>query len=235
MSYQKNDERILFEASLALISLKEKFKQEKIYQRALERSTFQMLYGNIHLMNQNMVYGQELVEMKNVQRSNEQIKVISGLKKDSAQEINDKKVETTNKSINESDNTKTGEEDKKINDFKRVSLGELKEFLHAKPRPPWSSRLESFYRYNPKLIVGWKTGFADTFMHSNLKDKSHKVIISKDLFTEFANLTKIADTKQAFLRVYKSSQRGVEEFFKKIGFVKIANYSREKVVFAYKK
>ncbi|KAJ6234926.1 hypothetical protein M0813_28903 [Anaeramoeba flamelloides] len=234
MTCQKQDEQLLFEASLALISLKEKYKREKIYQRALERSAFQSIHSNTHLVIPNMIYRQELVQMKNIQRSSQQNREISNLKKDNVQEIQDKKVLTISKSTSDEDNNKTGEECKKIQNIKRVSLQELKEFLHVKPRPPWSSRLESFYRYDPKLIVGWKTGFADTIMHSKLKDKTHKVIISKELFTLFADLTKIADTKPAFLRVYKSSQRGVEEFFKKIGFVKIANYSREKVVFANK-
>ncbi|KAJ6249436.1 hypothetical protein M0813_16856 [Anaeramoeba flamelloides] len=232
MNCQKSEDHLLFEVSLALISLKEKYKQEKFFRRVMERSQFVPIHRNSSTNYQNLLNQKGLTKMRNLQRNQEQIK-------QDEQKLNfdDNYKVQGQEHTKRSPIQKINQPNKKDSQlhFKRISFEELKEFVLTKPRPPWSSRLECFYRYNPELIVGWKTGFADTVIHLNSNEKPDKVIISKKLFTIFSNLTKRDDSKRAFLRVYKSSQRGVEEFFRKVGYVKKANYSRDKVVFGLNK
>ncbi|KAJ6252488.1 hypothetical protein M0813_14166 [Anaeramoeba flamelloides] len=215
MNCQKSEEHLLFEVSLALISLKEKYKQEKFFRRIMERTQFVPVNRNSSTNHQNLLDRKVFTKHHNLQRNQEQIKQ-NKQKPYMGDNSQDQDQEQTKRSQSKKNN-QPNKKDSEIN-FKRITLDKLQEFVLTKPRPPWSSRLECFYRYNPKLIVGWKTGFADTAIHLNSNERSEKVIISKELFPIFSDLTKRNNSKRAFLRVYKSSQRGVEEFFRKVGY-----------------
>ncbi|KAJ6239979.1 hypothetical protein M0813_24630 [Anaeramoeba flamelloides] len=210
---KNEDDPLIMEVSLALVSLKEKCLFENRFQNISRQYPvyipFIPFYGNYQFNYPEQHYSSTQNESQ------------EGLTSECLKNIEEKASPQT---------TRVAENQKRQE--KTLSFEELNQFLHTKPRPTWSSRLECFYRYDNNLILGWKTGFADLILHTLPEEKPKKVIISKRLFTIFSNLTKVSNSKKDYLRVYKSSQRGVEEFFKKVGYHKIANYSRDQVVFA---
>ncbi|KAJ3444385.1 hypothetical protein M0812_10238 [Anaeramoeba flamelloides] len=211
MNKHLNEESILIELSLALVLFKNKY-QKTLAHKELDHTKL----GSFA----NSVCSQTV-------KCTTMVHPVKDLKKNYTSNVLTKKSRPKLLLIKKKNNLK-----KECPTSKKFTYEDLKTFLHMKPRPSWLKRLETFYLYNPQLLVGWKKNYFKSNSHDEEKPK--KIAVSKKLFRIFSNLTKKSTSKKDFLRVYKSSQRGVEEFFRKVGYVKEPNYSRKTVIFVLK-
>ncbi|KAJ3444780.1 hypothetical protein M0812_10641 [Anaeramoeba flamelloides] len=211
MNKYLNEESILVELSLALVLFKNKYQKTHAH-KDLDHTKL----GSFA----NSVCAQTVKEMVSLQP-------VKDLKKNYNLNLPTKKRRNKLLLIK-----KKNISNKECPTSKKYTYEDLKTFLHMKPRPSWLKRLETFYLYNPQLLVGWKKNYFKSSSPDGEKPK--KIAVSKKLFRIFSNLTKKSTSKKDFLRVYKSSQRGVEEFFRKVGYMKEPNYSRKTVIFVLK-
>ncbi|KAJ3451091.1 hypothetical protein M0812_05145 [Anaeramoeba flamelloides] len=96
----------------------------------------------------------------------------------------------------------------------QMSFSELSTFLMSNPSPSWRQRLVAFKLYDQTLL----SGFPDA-----LKTKE-KIVIDKRLFVIYTQINKNVVTS-------KNLQRGVIAYLERIGFLKINDRSRKRMVF----
>ncbi|KAJ6235399.1 hypothetical protein M0813_28680 [Anaeramoeba flamelloides] len=113
----------------------------------------------------------------------------------------------------------------------RISLKELKHFLNQRPKPSWKLRIETFYIYKPNFLVGWSYGLSEILSKDKMARVNQKIIISKDLIKLSADLTRKSKHQKDWVKAYKSSQRGIEECLKKLGYVRNDRYTRKNLTF----
>ncbi|KAJ3425012.1 hypothetical protein M0812_27442 [Anaeramoeba flamelloides] len=113
----------------------------------------------------------------------------------------------------------------------RISRKELKHFLNQRPKPSWKLRIETFYIYKPNYLVGWSYGLSEILSKDKMARVNQKIIISKDLIKLSADLTRKSKHQKDWVKAYKSSQRGIEECLKKLGYVRNDRYTRKNLTF----
>ncbi|KAJ3445638.1 hypothetical protein M0812_11525 [Anaeramoeba flamelloides] len=263
MNSKINEENLLYEVTLSLLLMKQRYQNEKS-QNVLQQNylkSFPKLFTNEsqqcslerNQSEKKFVYQFYQIIKNKSRRSSapygnklkNQDQLTNGVNILSNQRYSCKMKEKPTTHINEPKKIKPKTQTKKqSNDHeakvihknrtinRKQMYDQLKVFLNQKPKPSWANRLENFFAYNQSLIVGWKENFTSLPLNSKLKPQ--KIIVQKKLFKIFGNLTKTSSSQKDFLRIYKSSQRGVEEFFKKYGYRKISNYSRQSILFELK-
>ncbi|KAJ3441775.1 hypothetical protein M0812_13789 [Anaeramoeba flamelloides] len=105
----------------------------------------------------------------------------------------------------------------------RMKFSELEAFIKRKPKPSWKKRLCKFYQYDPELLVGWKQ--LSESEHNTQKPST--IIIQKKLFDLYSQILNTDDDHTFSVRIYKSSQRAVQEYLKKLGYFRSSKYSRK--------
>ncbi|KAJ3452551.1 hypothetical protein M0812_04323 [Anaeramoeba flamelloides] len=124
---------------------------------------------------------------------------------------------------------------RKTNDLceDRIGLEKVNLVLNKKPRVSWGERLHCFSEFNPNLIKGWNS---DTLQNISQKKKiPKKLIIDKELFKIFAQLTSSPIKGKQRSKSYKSAQRGVTVFLNRLGYHCKEKYSRVRLVFILNK
>ncbi|KAJ6226696.1 hypothetical protein M0813_10570 [Anaeramoeba flamelloides] len=101
-----------------------------------------------------------------------------------------------------------------LEDCDQMSFKELSSFLMSNPSPSWRQRLAAFKLYDSTLL----SGFPDA-----LKAKK-RIVVDKRLFVVYTQINKGAVTS-------KNLQRGVIAYLERIGFHKINDRSRKRMVF----
>ncbi|KAJ3450768.1 hypothetical protein M0812_06957 [Anaeramoeba flamelloides] len=112
-----------------------------------------------------------------------------------------------------------------------ISLKELKQFLNQRPKPSWKLRIETFYIYQPNLLRGWSCGLSEILSKDKKAFVNEKIIVSKGLIKLSADLTKQSNNHKDWVKAYKSSQRGIEEYLRKLGYVRKDRYTRKNLTF----
>ncbi|KAJ6244915.1 hypothetical protein M0813_21006 [Anaeramoeba flamelloides] len=100
----------------------------------------------------------------------------------------------------------------------QMSFQELSLFLMSNPSPSWRQRLAAFKLYDPTLL----SGFPDA-----LKTKK-RIVVDKRLFVIYTQINKSVVTS-------KNLQRGLIAYLERIGFSKINDRSRKRMVFNWYK
>ncbi|KAJ6240286.1 hypothetical protein M0813_24284 [Anaeramoeba flamelloides] len=108
----------------------------------------------------------------------------------------------------------------------KMKFSELEKFIQRKPKPSWKKRLFKFYQYDPELLVGWKQLSESTF-----KKKPTTIVIQKKLFDLYSQILNTNNDHAFAIRIYKSSQRAVQEYLKKLGYCRCSKYSRKVLEF----
>ncbi|KAJ3441228.1 hypothetical protein M0812_13234 [Anaeramoeba flamelloides] len=101
-----------------------------------------------------------------------------------------------------------------LENHEQMNFSELSSFLMSNPSPSWRQRLIAFKLYDNTLL----SGFPDA-----LKTKE-KIVIDKRLFVIYTQINKSVVTS-------KNLQRGVITYLERIGFQKINDRSRKRMVF----
>ncbi|KAJ6235936.1 hypothetical protein M0813_28210 [Anaeramoeba flamelloides] len=124
---------------------------------------------------------------------------------------------------------------KKQQDEPSITEKQLSDFLNRKPKPSWGERIEFFYMYNPRYIIGWQKGLATSLAKRRDYLKPSKIIVNKKILVKVAKLACTTNTKKEFLKFYKSTSRGIEEFLKRLSYIRQTRYERKKLVFVLTK
>ncbi|KAJ6241326.1 phd zinc finger-containing protein-related [Anaeramoeba flamelloides] len=95
-----------------------------------------------------------------------------------------------------------------------LTFGELSIFLMTNPSPSWRQRLIAFKLYDPTLL----SGFPDAL------ETKKRIVIDKRLFVIYHQINQGVVSS-------KNLQRGVITYLERIGFLKINDRSRKRMVF----
>ncbi|KAJ3426283.1 hypothetical protein M0812_28736 [Anaeramoeba flamelloides] len=162
---------------------------------------------------------------------------ISMIKKDQNKIINSLSVQARSK-LQTVRSSSAEKHTKEREDTTIISELELKGFMNKRPKPSWGKRLEKLNLYNPNYIHGWCPNLSKIYESTDpgFKNKiPKKIILNKSLFTKYADLTTKTTSQKDWTKNYKSSQRGIEEYFKRNHYQKLERYTRKNLQFILKK
>ncbi|KAJ3447180.1 hypothetical protein M0812_07403 [Anaeramoeba flamelloides] len=113
-----------------------------------------------------------------------------------------------------STNSNLNENEIKLENRDHLNFEDLCKFLMTNPSPSWRQRLIAFKLYDPSLL----SGFPDAL------ETKKRIVIDKRLFVIYHQINQGIVSS-------KNLQRGVITYLERIGFLKINNRSRKRMVF----
>ncbi|KAJ6237655.1 hypothetical protein M0813_27219 [Anaeramoeba flamelloides] len=113
-----------------------------------------------------------------------------------------------------STNSNLNENEIKLENRDHLNFEDLCKFLMTNPSPSWRQRLIAFKLYDPSLL----SGFPDAL------ETKKRIVIDKRLFVIYRQINQGIVSS-------KNLQRGVITYLERIGFLKINDRSRKRMVF----